>query len=415
MKLMMRLESLLLLIFGYLFTQFRYQATTFPATWHAFLLSLILFHALVEPAAKAWPFFSHWQVKLKWAIVLLVIAMTLGWSSLMAIKMRYLVGETYPVHDNPIQLEEAAKFLVQGKNPYAESFADTPLDRWLNWKDNPSVNHVVTLPFYVVSTAVASLIFERLTGVMDGRIIHFIVLLAIGLIFFKARIDTDKKRFLTILFFLNPLWVHFFIDGRNDAMVFSLVLLSLWFLGQKRWYWSAVFLGLAGATKQHAWLLFPLYLAYVYALQRGENCLNRLKSAVKKMMPALVVMAVWVLPFLIWDARAFFEDVISYPAGNVAMNYPIKGDGFSVNLVNLGVIKSANDNFPFWIFQTIVCLPLLIFLIKYLLIKPSIKRLIQVYAWLMLAFWLWSRFFLENYVGYLSMLLIVAELFEEKK
>lgn len=415
MKLMLKLESLLLLIFGYLFTQFHYQATTFPATWHAFLLSLILFHALVEPAAKVWPFFSRWRGKLKWAIVLLVIAMTLGWSSLMAIKMRYLVGEAYPVHDNPVQLEEAAKFLSQGKNPYAQSFTNTPLGSWLNWKDNPSVNYVITLPFYVVSTAITSLIFERLTGIMDGRIIHFIALLAVGWIFFKARIDTNKKRFLTILFFLNPLWVHFFIDGRNDVMVFSLVLLSLWFLGQKRWYWSAVFLGLAGVTKQHAWLLFPVYLAYVYAGQPGKDRSNKLKLAIKKIIPALVVMAVWVLPFLIWDARAFFEDVISYPSGNVAMNYPIKGDGFSVNLVNLGVIKSANDNFPFWVFQLIICLPLLVFLIKYLLIKISIRRLIQVYVWLMLAFWLWSRFFLENYVGYLSMLLIAAELFEEKR
>jgi uncharacterized membrane-anchored protein YitT (DUF2179 family) len=113
-------------------------------------------------------------------------------------------------------------------------------------------------------------------------------------------------------------------------------------------------------------------------------------------------------PFFIWDPKAFLESTIFYLSGSVSHSYPISGYGWGMVLRQLGIISDPHQNYPFWIWQLIFCLPFLIFLIRWLLKNPTVKNLIFSYGVFTFVFWYFSRYFNNSHLGYLSIVFLTA-------
>jgi uncharacterized membrane protein len=71
------------------------------------------------------------------------------------------------------------------------------------------------------------------------------------------------------------------------------------------------------------------------------------------------VLAAGVLPFLVWDPVAFYEDTVSYGAGT----YRIVGYGLSAILVRLGILDDREGAYPFALLALLTWLPLTVWLL----------------------------------------------------
>jgi uncharacterized membrane protein len=104
-------------------------------------------------------------------------------------------------------------------------------------------------------------------------------------------------------------------------------------------------LGAAIATKQHALLAVPLIV--VWAGIRGADARTIARAAAAGM--ALV--AAFILPFVVWDAAAFYRDTVVFVVGSGTDAYPINGFGLSAVLLSAGVIHGPRDAFPFAVLE----------------------------------------------------------------
>jgi uncharacterized membrane protein len=73
-------------------------------------------------------------------------------------------------------------------------------------------------------------------------------------------------------------------------------------------------------------------------------------SGLKKMWLFFVILRIIILPFIIWDAFAFFDDVWLYSSGRSQISYPLKTSGnisFGVIVLLTAWVKDAQQYFPF--------------------------------------------------------------------
>ncbi len=405
-----------LFILSFLFTQAHqvFPTSTFPDYLYLPLFGLLLIYLFLCLTKLLKNNDNNWTKFAKILIFSLILAITVGRTAYSAIKLRHRLGNDYPVHDNPIQIEEGVKYLLQGKNPYSENYLNTPLEAWHNWKENPALYHFVTLPFYLLFSLLISLPANLIFGFFDERMVHIIVFLITISLIYKLVKPVSKKIFYLSLFSFNPLFIHFFIEGRNDVFVFNLLFMSLLFLRNKRYFWSALSLGLATASKQSSWLILPFYFSYLYWREDFKlKFIDKLKKVFQKTWFFLLIIILMFGPFLIWDSKSFIEDIYLYPAGGLKTSYMIKGFGLSPLLLKLGLIESATAYYPFWIWQ--ITLGGLVLAGMLIILRKRLKMSVLSFSYMafLWTFWLLSRFFNDNYVGYLSMIFIMAMIFLE--
>ena len=128
------------------------------------------------------------------------------------------------------------------------------------------------------------------------------------------------------------------------------------------------------------------------------------------------VTALIIVPFLIWDYNSFIDDIFRYSNGTALHSYPIGGGGgsgslnlgFSQLVLKLHLVNSSLDYWPFWIPQAIICLPLLYILLKLQKKDNSLGQMIFNFSLLLAGFWAFSRFFNNNYLGFLIVLFLFA-------
>ena len=121
------------------------------------------------------------------------------------------------------------------------------------------------------------------------------------------------------------------------------------------------------------------------------------------------------LPFLLWDARAFFDSTILYLSGSLPTSYPISGYGIGMVLNQFGLIKDLQQYFPFWILQLVIGLPVLVYLIYQLHKQPTVRNLLLFYGIFLFVFWYMSRYFNNSHVGFLTSIFIVAYFWPESE
>ncbi|MFA6525149.1 MAG: glycosyltransferase 87 family protein [Patescibacteria group bacterium] len=329
-------------------------------------------------------------------------------------------------HDGIVQTEEAIKFLFAGKNFYTEDYTNTPVADWSEGKIselisretivNPAIYHNIYLPFYVLVSAPFYWVSHAMFGWYDQRIVLLLALAGVILLLFKKGGTSEKTLFVTALFALNPMFLRFFIEGRNDIFTIFLITLSVYFLSKQKLLLSSIPFALACVSKHTAWLLLPFYWWYVYfqVSDQSKKITDNIKTTLKRIYPIFIIGAVFIVPFLIWDFGAFWEDVFLYPSGKLPTSYPITGYGFSQLMLMAKVgVKTIHDYYPFWILQLIVSAPLLFFLYRYQKRNKTVSAMLVSYGLFIFVFWLFSRFFNDNYITYIFSILIIAYFFNQ--
>ena len=314
------------------------------------------------------------------------------------------------IHDGAMQMEAALNFLWRGKNPYAADYRATEFAKAADdiyttqgvVIPNPAINYLIYLPANLLIGAPFYFLFRAITGFYDQRIIGLLSFVITLFIIDNLLTEEKMKRILTAALLFNPLFLWFFLDGRDDIVVLTWLLLTVLFLKKEKILASAAALGLACATKQTAWLFVPFYYAYLYF--KGKDW----RLVIKKTWLFPVVFLLIILPFLIWNPKAFYEAIIAYPLGITKNSYPINGFGAAVLLYKMGFARSVTDSLPIWKLQV----PIVLFT-GYLLLKRqkeqnSLANLVYHYAIFLFVFWFFSRFFHDNYVGFVSQLFLIS-------
>ena len=342
--------------------------------------------------------------KFKQIILWLLIFGVIGSAIFSAIVVRHKTHPVYMIHDIIIQQEAAVRFLLHGRNPYATTYFDTPLREW-NYSDkdvNPALYHFVMEPFYLLFAIPFYFASNRLFGFFDGRMPLFFLFFAMLFLAGKLIKDKSKKLLFIILLAFNPAMLGYTLEGRSDIFMFSFLFLGFYFLYIKKYFLAGFPIALAFAVKQSAWPLLPFYFAFIYF--KNKN----LSKTLRDLSSFVVTLALIVLPFFLWDPKAFLDSTLFYLSGNTLHGYPISGYGLGMFFVQLGIIKDVNQYYPFQIWQFTLGIPLAIILIKNLKQNLDVSRLILIYGIFLFIFWYLSRYLNNSHLGYLSIVFIVA-------
>jgi hypothetical protein len=114
--------------------------------------------------------------------------------------------------------------------------------------------------------------------------------------------------------------------------------------------------------------------------------------------PALLVFAVLLLPYVLWNPFAFYDDVWRWSNGQGETGYQIWGWGASNFVLALGLVVDRFAQWPFgWI--------------EVLRRQQQVNTLGNAcwhYGVFLLAFFYGSRFLNENYLGYIGAFLLLG-------
>lgn len=381
---------------------------------------------------------------LKQLLLLLLIIIVIGSAFISAIVVRHKTHPVYMIHDMPLQQEIAIRFLLDKKNPYNTSYFGTFLEQW-HYSDkevNPALYHFVLPPFYILFAVPFYFLSNLLFGFFDARTPLLFLFFSFLLLAGRLVQDPSRKLLFIILLAFNPAMLPYTLEGRSDIFMFGFLFMGLFLLHKKRYFIAGIPIALAFAVKQSAWPILPFYVAFLYftskestseeprSLPRHLRGVAKATSDVAKATPRrwlrflvtakylllfTIIFVVIVLPFFLWDPKAFLDSTVFYLSGNVSNGYPISGYGLSMLLHQMGTIKELHQYYPFHVWQAIIGIPLGSFLIAYLKKSPTVARLIVVYGIFLFVFWYLSRYFNNSHLGYLSLVFITAYFWPKTK
>jgi len=219
---------------------------------------------------------------------------------------------------------------------------------------------------------------------------------------------------LVMLLGLNPLMGLDVIFGQNDSFVLAWIVFSLaawqrWrSSGQTQWRLiSALLFGLACASKPTAWFFAPFYGLLLLAdrpllaAEGWTGLLRAIPAIVGRVWPGLLIFGLLVGPYLVWDASAFYDDVWRWSSGQGETGYQIWGWGASNFVLILGLVPDRFGQWPFWLLEAAVALPLLLWFLRRQQQYNQAGLALWHYGVLLAFFFYTSRFLNENYLGYL--------------
>jgi hypothetical protein len=242
-----------------------------------------------------------------------------------------------------------------------------------------------------------------------------------------------RKLALVALLGLNPIMALDVVFGQNDVfglswIVFALVAWKVWWDGRatahtaghpdgRGWLLavSAVCYGLACASKPTAWFLAPFYglllVADSPAVGQGWAAVRQvIPTLLRRALPALLAFGVLLLPYVLWDAPALYDDVWRWSTGQGETGYQIWGWGASNFVLAFGLVADRFAYWPFWLPELIVAGPLLAWLLWRQWRANTLANACWHYALLLFGFTYVSRFLNENYLGFILALLAIGVL-----
>ena len=380
-------------------------ATTDETIWRLFPGAAgPVFLALAGVVAFSYPFRHRRQgaaftPRARWVHLAVVFAVFVIVPTVASIVLRE-TGKPYTyIHDGALMIEEAARKLLAGHNPYATDYLDTPLYYW-PMVNNPALYHLTYFPFLFLITVPFVWAFDHLGIFWDQRYLYlpaFVATLAILPLLLKR---FDHRIALVALVGLNPQLFPFVIEGRNDFFVLLFLFAGIALLQREHRALASLAIAAAAAAKLHALFLLPFLVVYLVAT-RKPTTIGQAIRALAPTIPAAVFLAVTFAPFLVNDWNAFYDDVVQYNAGGAAWTYPISGMGFSALLLWLGVIPYRQADFPFAAIEIAVATPIALYTLYRLWRAPTIASMLTGYALTLLAFLFFGRYFQGNYLGYI--------------
>ena len=347
---------------------------------------------------------------LKLLVLWFLIVGVIGSAFVSAIIVRHQTHPIYMIHDIVLQQESAIRFLLDGKNPYAVTYFGTPLEQW-HYSDkeiNPALYHFVMEPFYLLFALPFYFLSNMTIGFFDGRIPLLFLFFALLILAGYLVKDREKKLLFITLLAFNPAMLPYILEGRSDIFMFSFLFMGLFLLHKKHYLLAGIPIALAFATKQSAWLIFPFYIMFLYFQTK-----NITKTFINSLSFVITFLAI-VLPFFLWDQKAFIDSTIFYLSGSTEHSYPVSGYGLGKLLESFGFIKDIYSYYPFHIWQLILCIPLFVFLLRYFKKHSDVKTLILMYGIFLFVFWYLSRYFNNSHLGYLSVVFITAYFWPNK-
>jgi len=304
----------------------------------------------------------------------------------------------------PLQLESAVRFLLDGKNPYVADYFGTPLEQWHYSEQalNPALYHFVMMPWYLLFNLPFYFLGNLFFGFFDSRMALFMLFFGLlAMAWHLLKKQGERRRLLLILLAFNPATFGYLLEGRSDVFMFAFLFGGLCLLSKKQYVLAGLPMGLAFATKQSVWPIFPFYLMFIWIKSNQDW-----KLLIKRFSWFVLSFGLVVLPFLVWDFDAFLESTVFYLSGSSQNSYPISGYGWGMVLSQANIIKDRMAGYPFWIWQTVIGLPVLVALLRWFSKSVNIKTMIIGYGLFTFVFWYFSRYFNNSHLGYLSMVFI---------
>ncbi len=264
----------------------------------------------------------------------------------------------------------AAMLLLEGRNPYTDSnmldlarrFPIQPnwttplmLGQFANAKDYPSMVDFQTVldtdlkagtaPEFESKVSYPALSFLTLVPfalVKDYNVLPFYLLsylVLVGIAWKVAR--PEMRKWIVLLAMANvPMWAS--TVGGNLDIFYALLIVMVWLLRDKRWS-SALFLGLALASKQIAWFFIPFYMIMVF---RHYG----LKEVVYRLLIAGTIGLAFNLPFILWNPQAWLAGILAPMADPM---FPM-----GVGIVDLSVTHLI-PFFPKWAYSVLEAVAML--------------------------------------------------------
>ncbi|GAC1617596.1 MAG: hypothetical protein NVS4B11_06910 [Ktedonobacteraceae bacterium] len=225
----------------------------------------------------------------------------------------------------------AAILLIEGRNPYTDSnMVDlahrfpihpdwtTPLrtGQFKNRLDYPSMSDLQSvldtdlraksMPEFESKVSYPALSFLTLVPFVllkDYNVLPFYMLSYLILVAVAWKLARPELRpWVLLLSFANvSMWTST-VGGNLDVFSMLLVVMA-WFLRNRRWS-SALFFGLALASKQTAWFFIPFYAIWLFR-QYG------LKEIMYRMTIAGSLFLVFNLPFIVWNPQAWVAGILA--------------------------------------------------------------------------------------------------------
>jgi hypothetical protein len=320
------------------------------------------------------------------------------------------------VHDGALQVEYALAYLRDAKNPYVERYDNTPFEYYtlpgMETSVNPAVDYFVYLPGYLLISFPLSEIFGVVGLPYDQRWVYLFAFIALLLVMPALVNRPSLKLALLAAVGLNPLITVPLIWGMNDILVLLTIVIAVAALSRGHPLLSVATFALACSLKQSAWFIAPFYFLFLF---HSLPPADRLREAVRYAVVALVIAVALIGPFALWSLSDFMTDVFAYPGGGVENNYPIRGFTVGVILLAAGVITSPLDPFPFWLLQLLVGLPLLLWLMRDQWRDNRPGTMLSNGAIFVFGLGLVSRFFNENYVGFVAVLFLIGVILNQRE
>jgi Glycosyltransferase family 87 len=275
-----------------------------------------------------------------------------------------------PIIDGALLNDAAADRLLSGHDPYVGDFLLTPM-RAFYLSDVP-VNFGLARYVYMPGMALLDVPIRLLHSDRANFSWLFLPgLLALAAAAWSAGRTRVEKEAALIVVTLDPLFQLDYLYLLNDLFFLAPALAGVGMLRRGRVVWAGVLLGSALAMKQQAILFLPLLA--IYALFHMER-----RELLKMTAAGAAVLAVTVLPFLLWNPGAFLAGTAGFFYGSGVDAYPIRGLGLQGILLHLGVIGNRWDYFP----SAQVQLPLLV-----ILLVLALRDLRRRWSWT--RFWAW--------------------------
>jgi hypothetical protein len=267
------------------------------------------------------------------------------------------VEETWRAHTAPglhaqsevIVVEEAARALLGGRDPYAADLRGGPLSA----RSLGITTHFPYLP--------AMLVFglPRTVGGTapwsDARTFFAAVALAaVGAALLRwprqpGRRDTGLRTTQVLL--ILPVGALLMATSGDDLPVVALMVLSVVLLDGDAVAGAGLAAGIAAAMKQTAWPLLP-FMAVATLASRGR------RKAVRFSVAAVAPILVTVAPFVAWSPGAFLEDAIRFPLGLGAQASPAQAP--TIGTVIVRAFPSAHEAVTAALLALIVCVGVLL-------------------------------------------------------
>lgn len=349
--------------------------------------------------------------RVKTGMLLTLIIFTVVMPQATQIYMRQMTKPSRYVMDATVQTEEAVKMLLHGRNPYANTFYNTPMARI---SDEPAgaIEHYVYLPMTFELPAPFYLMFHGLFGWFDLRLFHLLFLGLLVFMLFRYAPSPVAGRALVIVFVLNPDVLYYFTQGSNDILAIACLVSAVFLTTRRRYVAAAVLFGIGLLTKQFLLIVLPFYLLYIFGQSDGlvRDKDGRLTPLAQVCLTLLLMIIVFALPFILWSPGHFYDDVIRYPNGVASHGTKIAGWGISMLALKIGLLRNQWSYFPAFALYLIFLAPLAGVLLWMQRKNNTVQVMLLGAAIATWVFILLSRFSHNNYFSYAMALFFLAYL-----